>query len=56
MLGSTAYSAQFGQIGINWSYNLSQPFHALFARILCNTFLESLKHTGEPYVGFVDGI
>ena len=28
---------------------------ALFARISCNTFLESLKHFDQPWVGFVDG-
>ena len=31
------------------------PFHALFARISCNTCLESLKHPDQPWVGFVAG-
>ena len=30
--------------------NIVRPFHALFARISCNTFLESLKHTDQPRV------
>ena len=55
MLASTADSAQFWQIGQNWPCYLAQPLHALFARISCNTFLESLKHTDQPWVGFVSG-
>ena len=53
MLASTADSAQFWRIGQNWLCYLAWPFHALFARILCNTFLESLKHTNQPWVVFV---
>ena len=45
--------AQFWQIGQNWPCYLAQPFHALFSKILCNTFLESLKHADQPRVGFV---
>ena len=56
MLASTADSAQFWWIGQNWLCYSARPFHALFATISCNTFLESLKHTGQPYVGFVDGV
>ena len=33
----------------------STALHALFARISCNTFLESLKHTDQPWVVFVAG-
>ena len=33
----------------------AQPFHALFARVSCNIFLESLKHTDQPWIGFVFG-
>ena len=39
----------------NWLWYLAQPFHALFARISCNTFLESMKHIDQPWVGFVSG-
>ena len=56
VLASTADSAQFWQIGQNWPCYSAQPFHALFARISCNTFLESLKHTDQPWVGFVSGV
>ena len=55
MLASTAHLAQFLQISQNWPCYLAQPFHALFARISCNTFLGSLKHTDQPWVGFVYG-
>ena len=55
MLASTADSAQFWRIGQNWPCYLARPFHALFARISCNTFLESLKHANQPWVGFVAG-
>ena len=34
---------------------LAWPFHALFARISYNTFFESLKHTDQPWVGFISG-
>ena len=37
--------ALFWRIGQNWLCYLAGPFHALFARISCDTFLESLKHT-----------
>ena len=55
MPASTADSVKFWQIGQNWQCYLARPFHALFARISCNTFLESLKHADQPWVGFVDG-
>ena len=55
LLGSTANSAQFWRIGQNWRCYLARPFHALFARISCNTFLESLKQTDQPLVVFVSG-
>ena len=55
MLASTAHSVQFLQISQNWPCYLAQPFHALFARISCNTFLEFLKHTDQPWVDFVSG-
>ena len=55
MLTSTADSAQFWRIGQNWLCYLAWPFHALFSRISCNTFLESLKHTDQPWVVFVSG-
>ena len=55
VLASTADSAQFWQIGQNWLCYLEQPFHVLFAWISCDTFLESLKHANQPWVGFVDG-
>ena len=29
---------------------LARLFHALFARISCNTFLESLKHADQPFL------
>ena len=45
LLATTADSAQFWRIGQNWLYYLARPFHTLFARISCNTLLESLKHT-----------
>ena len=47
VLASTADSAQFWRIGENWPCYSARPFHALFARISCNTFLESLKHTDQ---------
>ena len=53
MLASTANSAQFWRIGQNWPCYLARPFHALFARISCNTFLESLKFADQRWVGFV---
>ena len=56
MLASTADSAQFWRIGQNWPCYLARPFHALFARISCNTFLEPLKHTDQPWVFFVSGV
>ena len=56
MLASTADSAQFWRIGQNWPCYTARPFHALFARISCYTFLESLKHTDQPWVGFVTGV
>ena len=34
----------------------SWHFLALFARISWNIFLKFLKHTGSPYIAFVDGI
>ena len=55
VLASTADSAQLLQIGQNWLCYLARPFNALFARISCDTFLESLKHTDQPLVGFVSG-
>ena len=53
VLSSTANSGRFAKIGQNWQCQLAGPFHALFARISCNTFLESLKHTDQPWVVFV---
>ena len=53
MLARTADPAQIWRNGQNWPCYLAQPFHALFARISCNTFLESLKHTDQPWVGSV---
>ena len=55
VLASTAESAQFWQIGQNWSCYPAWSFYALFARISCNTFLESLRHIDQPWVGFVSG-
>ena len=55
MLDSTANPAQFWRIGKNWPCYLARPFHALFTRISCNTFLESLSHADQPWVGFVAG-
>ena len=55
MLASNAASAQFWRIGWNWLCYLAWPFDALFARISCNTYLESLKHVDQPWVGFVAG-
>ena len=55
MLASTADSAQFWRIGQNWPCYLARPSHALFARISCNTVLESLKHTDQSWVGSVSG-
>ena len=43
------------RIGRATKHGLARPFQALFARISCNTFLESLKHTDQPYKGFVSG-
>ena len=37
------------------SAHSARPFHALFARKSCNTFLESLKHTDQPCIVFVSG-
>ena len=34
----------------------SQHGPSTFARISCNTFLESLKQTDQPSIGFVDVI
>ena len=48
VLASTAVSAQFLQSGQNWLCYLAQPFHALFAMISSDIFLESLKHTDQP--------
>ena len=43
VLTTTADSAKFWRIGQNWLCQLAQPFHALVARISCNTFLESFE-------------
>ena len=40
---------------MKWPCYPARPFRALFARISCNTFLESLKHTDQPWVVFVSG-
>ena len=55
VLTSTANSGRFAKIGQNRQWQLARPFHALFPRISCNTFLESLKHTYQPWVVFVSG-
>ena len=55
-MASTADSAQFWQIGQSWLCYVACPFHTLFARISCNTFLESLNHTGETCVVFMSGV
>ena len=55
MLGSTAHSAWFWRIGQNWPCYSARPFHALLARISCNVFLESLKHTDQSWMVFVSG-
>ena len=49
MLASTANSALF------FGESAKIGCASLVARILCNTFLESLKHADQPCVGFVDG-
>ena len=53
MLASTANSGRFAKIGHNRHCQLAWPFHAKFARISCNIFLESLKFTDQPKVGLV---
>ena len=55
LLGITANSARFTKIGQNRQCQLARPFHALFARISCYTFLESLRHTDQPLVVLVSG-
>ena len=49
-LDSTANSVRFTKIGQNRQWQLARPFHALFSRISCNTYLESLKHADQPQV------
>ena len=56
MLASPANSTQLWRIGQYWPCYLAWPFHALFAWISCNKFLESLKHTGQSYVVIMDGV
>ena len=55
VLAMIADSAHFWSIGQNWLCYLAHPFHALFGRISCNTYLESLKHADQSWVGFVAG-
>ena len=50
MLGHTANSGQFAK---NWAESAVLASMALFVRILCNTFLESLKHADQPWIGFL---
>ena len=56
MLGSTANSGKFANIGQNLQGYLAQTFYALFVKISCNTFFEFLKHADQPGVDFVNGI
>ena len=59
VLSSTANSGPFAKIGQDRHCQLARSFHALFARISCNIFLESLEHTDQntdqPWVPFVLG-
>ena len=54
VLVSTADFGRFAKIGQNRLCLLARPLYALVARISCNTFLESLNHTDQPYVDFFD--
>ena len=56
MLAITADPAQIWRIGQNRLCQLAWPFQALVARISCNTFLESLRHTDLHIVDFVDDV
>ena len=55
MLRRMAHFGRFAKIWQNWQCQLAWPFHALYARISCKTFLESMKHADKPGVGFADG-
>ena len=55
VLASTANSGRFAKSGQNRQSQLVRPSYILFARISCNTYLESLKHADQPWVSFVAG-
>ena len=53
VLGSMANFGWFVKIGQNRQCKLAQTFNTRFSTISWDTFLESLKHVNQPWVGFV---